>query len=171
MGRQSAPEMDLDREAKAAADLLSQLGPDADDEDLAAGMIEGETGFFEALHRAVDEMDQADALANGIKLLIEDYTARKLRIEARRDRIRAAIEHAMTMADMTSAQIPAATLTVKNTPPKLIILDEASIPSDYWVSVKPKLDRSALRRALKDGQKVPGATQSNGGIALQVRRK
>jgi hypothetical protein len=62
-----------------------------------------------------------------------------------------------------------ATLTRKPVPPKVQILDEAAIPSQFWKRADPALDKKAIGDALKAKQDVPGATLSNGGETISLR--
>lgn len=165
--RSGEVERAVSREAQAARDLLDQIG--RDDDDLSSDMVEAETGLTEAIARALSEMDEAQAHAEGVKLLIERQTARMDALRRRADRIRAAIEQAMTVAGLSTLRLPAATLTVKAVPPKPIIEDEALIPAEFWKPSAPKLDRAALNAAAKDST-IPGVTMSNGGASLQIRR-
>ena len=85
-------------------------------------------------------------------------------------RIRALIEQAMLIAELPTAKRPTATVTVKRTPPKPIIADESLIPSRFYKTPAPVLDKTAINNAVADGESVPGVTMDNGGISLQVRR-
>jgi len=165
--RADAVERAVSHQAQAARDLLASLGDD--DEDLRADMVEGETGFNEAVAAAIAEMDNALALSDGVGLLIERYAARRDRMKRRAERIRACIEQAMVMADLTTMRLPAATLTIKSVPPKPLIEDESAIPAEFWKPGAPKLDRAAVNAAAKD-RAIPGVTMTNGGASLQIRR-
>ena len=167
--RISGVEWALSREAEAARDLLAIINAD-EDEALAGDMVEGETSLHEAITAALDMMDQAEALSEGIKALVAKYGERKTMAERRAQRIRAAIQQAMQLAGLKSLQLPAATLTVKPVAPKPIIEDESLIPADFWKPQAPTLDKAAINAAARSAP-VPGVTMSNGGEALQIRRK
>lgn len=162
-------ERDLSRQSRIAAELIAEIAPH-DDETLAHDTIEGETTLLEAVERALDEADMANAIAAGLATMIETYATRKHLAEKRRDRLHAAILRAMGMAGLTTLRLPAATLTAKAVPPKPIIVDEAAIPADLWKPQPPKIDKAALNAAAKAGP-VPGVEMTNGGETLQVRRK
>ncbi len=166
--RAGQAERDLDREAAAARDLLAQIASH-DDETLSADMVEGETELHDAIETALAEMDEAAALAEGVKAMIAKYETRKSALERRAERLRSAIEQAMAVSGLASIRLPAATLTVKDTPPKAIITDESLIPAEFWKPRDPSLDKAAINAAAKLGS-IPGVTMSNGGVSLQVRR-
>jgi hypothetical protein len=166
MGRDAISDA-IVREVREAADLLAELR--SDDAELNHDMIEGETGFFEVLGAALDEIDQCEIIAEGCKVKAEEIGKRRSRAEARAARIRAMIEQAMVSIDLSTARLPTATLTVKSTGPKPIVADESLIPAEYWEPQPPKLNRRALNEAAKRGP-VPGVDMSNGSVSLQIRR-
>lgn len=161
---------DLSRQAMAAKELIKALRETDDDAALAHDMIEGETGFFEAAQSALDEIDQCDMLAAGIKDMQATMAKRLSRIQGRADRLRALLDQAFQMAEIKTHQFASATISTKATPPKLIVTDEALIPSDFFEAQAPKLARADLLRALKEGRTIPGAELSNGGKTIQIRR-
>lgn len=162
-----AIQRDLSREGLAAADLMAELR--TDDAELAHDMIEGETDLLEAIAAALDEIDQCEIIAEGCKAKAEQIDRRRIRAEARAERIRTMIEQAMTLADLTTARLPSATLTVKAVPPKPIISDESLIPAEFWEPQAPKLNRKALNAAAKE-RAIPGVEKTNGSVSLQIRR-
>lgn len=165
--RHSQVERDLGRECKAAADLLCEIQPE--DDDYRHDIVEGETDLLEAIAKALDEIDECDVITAGCKAKIEELGKRVTAVCKRAERIRAAIEQAMCVAEMETARLPTATVSVKRIPPKPIVDNEAAIPAAYWKSQAPKLDMKAIREAIKSDP-IPGVTMDNGGISLQIRR-
>lgn len=164
------PEISLEQQAKAVAALVEILrsnGLDGDD-DLRADSIEGETGFFEAIDAAICEIEDCEITVAGCKDREAAIARRRNRAEARIDRLRAAIEQAMIIADEWSLRRPTKTLSLKRTPPTLVVDDESKLPAAFFVPQPPKLDRAALKDAAKTGN-VPGAHMTNGGVSLQIR--
>ena len=109
----------------------------------------------------------------GITSKAEDLAARKKRIEDRIGRKRAMIEQAMVIGELPKMELATCTLSTRKTAPKLIVEDEALIPSKFWKTPDPVLDKKALNDALRaDGaEPIPGASLSNGGISLNKRNK
>lgn len=145
------------------------------DPDLVLDSIEGETGLNEALNRALDEIDNCDVITVGCRAKEADFASRRAASEARAERLRALIEQTLVVLDIDAPmRLPGATLSLTKRPPKAIVETEASIPSEYWIEQPrpaPKLDTKKLLEALQSGTSVPGATLSNGGVTLTVRRK
>lgn len=157
-------------EAESARVLLANLRDIiGDDEEAAAGAIEGETNLIEAIAAAVEQIAADEAHAEATVAVMKRYSERKGRLEARAERARAAISVAMDMAGLKKLELPQAVLTIKATPAKAIVTDEAAIPSKFWKPADPKLDKKAVLDALKAGETVSGAELSNGGTTLQIR--
>jgi len=142
-----------------------------DDDDARHDLIEGETSLFEAIDRAIDAIDDAEAQIAGCKDREALFAERRRMAEKRRDFIRALIEQAMAQTETARLVRPAATVTVKDKAPVLIITEESDIPASFWRAQPPQLDRKMVTAALKEDEVVPGATLSSGGVSLQVRRK
>ncbi|WP_453968150.1 siphovirus Gp157 family protein [Amorphus sp. MBR-141] len=149
-----------------------------DDEEALADTVEGETGLMEAIDGAVAQMDECDILLTGIAAKMADLTARKKSAEDRQMHLRAAIEQALVVLDMREPlRRPTMTLSIRKTPPGLIITDESAIPPKFWKqkpAPDPTLDKKALTDALgalPKGEHIPGASLDNGGVSLFVRRR
>lgn len=163
----STAERRMAEEARVAADLLRQIG--RDDDTLSHDMVEAETGLLEAIDAALSAIDEAEAISAGLAVKISEFQSRKSAAERRVERIRAAIEQAMSVAGLKSAVRAGATLSLKDVPPRPVIADEAAIPAKFWAPQAPKLDRKAITAAAKSGP-IPGVEMSNGGVSLQIRR-
>jgi hypothetical protein len=160
----------LTDEAEAARVLLANIRDlIADDEQATVDAIEGETNLLEAIGRAVDEVATCEANADAVASMVKRLGERKSRLEHRAERMRAAISVAMDQAGIKKLDLPQAVLTIKATPPKAIITDEAAIPARFWKPADPKLDKKAVLDALKAGDKIDGAELSNGCTTLQIR--
>lgn len=168
----SHDEHKLHREIKAAAALKDAIKATCgEDEETLRDMIEGETGLHEMIERVVLTMDEDGMLVSGLKERIAELTERKRRIENRISSKRAMIEQAMVIGEINKMERPCFTLSLKSVPPKTEIADESLIPSQFWTPQPPTLDKKALLDALKDGETIPGANLSNGGISIQLRMK
>jgi hypothetical protein len=157
--------MELRRETEAARELLKSIAETlGDDQELIETTIEGETGLMEALERAVNRVMAIDGLLTGIKAQKDNLTKRQERLEAQKDILRTTI-----CAGKRRLELAVCTVTAKAVPPKLIINDEADIPSDFWVAQDPKLDKSKLLAELKEKKQIPGVTLSNGSTTIAIR--
>lgn len=151
--------------------LLDVIG---DDEiALLRDSIEGETDIHELIALAVEQVMTDRALIAGIASHAKRLADRKARIEHRVDVMCAALASAFEAAVLKSVETPSGTITLKAKPQACIITDEQRIPSSYFITPDPKLDKRALladlKAADKDGRTIPGATLSNGGTTIQIR--
>lgn len=139
-----------------------------DDAELIQNAVAGETDLPEALGAALGRVIELNAMLLGLELTAERIKERANRLEVQRDTVKLAIQAAMEAGQMKRFEHPLGTISVKATPPKVIVSDEAAIPSHYWKPSDPKLDKQAIAKALKDGKTVLGATLSNGGTTVQI---
>lgn len=166
----------LRRETEAAKKLLAMLRDDgnADDAEIVETAIEGETNLLEAVASVIDLIDEEEIVIAGgeawIKKIQDRVSAKKHRVEM----LRASIEQAMLIVEQDKLNLPTATVFVSKRKPGLIVESEADIPSEFFKTPEPpapKLDKTALAAALKDGRDVPGARLDNGTVSLSIRRK
>lgn len=168
--RRSITVQKLGAELNRAVEIKRALA-EHDDPKLILDMIEGETDLAEACCVVYGETVEDETLLAGLKATMDELAARKSRIERSIETRRNIILMAMDKAGLGTIKSPLATLSVRDVPPKLQVVDEALIPAAFWKPADPKLDRAAVAEALKGGTPVPGASMSNGGIGLAIRVK
>jgi len=146
--------------------LIATYGEDAD---LLRDMVEGETSLHEAIGHAALELAAVEGEKEGIEIALAKLKARLTRYCERAQGIRDAIQVAMETAELASLKTPAATLSMRASPPRLEVTEEAAIPAVFFKQPPPVLDKKAVSDALKAKQDVPGAVLSNQPPALSVR--
>lgn len=195
----SDPQFALSKQMEAARILREQIADiAAGDVDFIRDTIEGETKLHEQIAALVASIAEDEALADGVKALVDNLGARKRRFEGRAELKRTLVASAMEIGELKKIETPAGTVSLKPVPPKLVPTEEAEIPSQFWKAGDPTLDRKALGDALKaraaalsDAQKIedaeeravaiaaaeaahppiPGATLSNGSTTISIRSK
>ena len=141
-----------------------------DDPTLAADMIEGETNILELI-ALVDASEFEDAIhVEALDAALKRLKARKDRIEDRIDMKRAVLANALDMISKKSHETALGTITIKPKPMTAIVTNEADIPARFWKAQAPVLDKAGLNAAVKAGEDIPGATKSNAGFSLAIRR-
>lgn len=160
----------LTKETAAANALRESLRALTDDSDALRDTIEGEVNLHEAIVAVMALIRDDEASVLGLGAMVEKLSERKRRLGERIERRRAAIEQAMCIGEIQKIELPDATLFLRKVSPDVIVFDESKIPAAYWKAQDPKLDRSALKAALKDGNEVPGCTLGNGSLGLTIRR-
>ena len=169
--RAPAPVRDLQREMEAAKIIRAQLETlGAEDEDLARDMIEGETDLLEMVAAIVAHDGEDEAILDGIARYKSEIDARKKRIEGRMEVRRALLASALEISGRQNFETPTGTVSSAKIAPKAIVTEEADIPTRFWKAAAPVLDKKALADALKGGEQIPGATLSNGGTTVKIRR-
>lgn len=111
-----------------------------------------------------------EILAQGLRQRIDEMRERLTRIEAGRERKRSLALNALQQMGVQKLVEPDFTILVRAAAPVVEVVDEMSIPKEFWVAQEPKLNRGALYRALKQGVVVPGAIMEQGAPVLTIRR-
>lgn len=174
MSTDLAPKVDYDeaklaREIEAAKVLKFALREELEDDlELLHNTLEGETSLFEMIEAVTELIARDEEAVNGIKERMDKLATRKNRHTKRRDGRRAMIEQAMSIAEVTSIPLTEVTVTLAKNPDKLIIKDEAKIPSKFWKPADPVLDKTALKKALKDGP-VEGAALEPAPMSIRIK--
>lgn len=158
------------REQTHAARALLQTFADvlADDEQAQADLVEGETDLDRALEHAVLRIAEIEAMLDGLKAMSDRIAARRSRIDAQAESLRAAVMVALEATGQRKLELPFATVSRRAVPPKAQIITEAEIPTTFWKRADPKVDMRALLAALKEGP-VPGAELSNGSETISIK--
>lgn len=163
-------ERNLALEANAVRVLRAALIEEGCDEDALTISIESETNLHENIAAVMEMITNDEALVEGLSVMLARLSERKVRLSERLDRRRSAIERAMSVAELHRLELPEATLSLRRVPPGLLILDETAMPDSYFKPSPPKLDRNALKEALKAGTMIDGARLDNGSTSLTIRR-
>lgn len=167
----NSPAFAMVREIEAAKVLREQLRAVTDDEETIRDTVEGETSLREMIRDMLANIGEREAQISGLETYIGDLSSRKDRFKRQIEHSRALICSAMDMAGIQKHEMDIGTIALSKVRPSLIVTNEAEIPTDFWKASDPKLDRSALKKALDAGDTIPGATLSNGGQTITIRRK
>lgn len=139
----------------------------AEDEILRADMIEAETDMFSFLSVVVRRIGDTKTLAAATAEYIAELRQRIERLERREYGLRSLIAKVMTTADLRKVELPEATLSLRQGPPKVIITNENEIPAEFF-RVKREPVKSLIRAALAAHEHVPGAVLSNPETVLAI---
>lgn len=140
------------------------------DELTLADTTEGLTDLHDLLAAAIRGALEDEDRALLLKLRIARMTGRLDRFLARAERRRATIREAMADCDIKQITREDFTASLRQAPPKVVILDEKAIPQTF-VEMRPHIRKRELGDALKDGATVEGAMLSNPGMSLSVRTR
>jgi hypothetical protein len=159
----------LKAEALAAEVLQQNISEILGDDDAGwIDAVEGETNLLEVIGALINRLSEIDGLIDGISEQARKVAARKKRLTEQKEMIRVAIGAAMEQANLKRAETPLGTVSVSRVGPKVLIVDEAAIPAQFF---KPgPVDKLKIGAMLNDGKDVPGATLSNGGHTITISR-
>ena len=117
-------------------------------------MVEGSTNLFETVDRIILQIAFDEANLVGIGKSKSTMEARKKRIEGRVDTMRTMLASALEIIEEKRFERPLATITLKPTPRKVLITDEADIPERFWKQPDPVLSKKDLADALKEHEET-----------------
>ena len=141
------------------------------DDQLISDFLEGETEVLEIMDIIQESITERNIMLTGLKEHIESLLDRKRRFENGIEKLRAVMTFVAIRSNQKKFIRPHYTASLKETPEKLKIEDESSIPSSFFKVPAPALDKTALRNALKEGQEVTGALLTEKGVTMQIRSK
>jgi hypothetical protein len=140
------------------------------DEQTLADTLEGETDLTEMLAATVRALIMDETIAEALQLRIAEMAERLARFEQRAARRRELVRDAMADCDIKDIKQEDFTAALRNSPPKVVVIDESKIPQPFWEQ-RPHLLKRELLDTLKGGTRVEGAMLSNPGMTLSVRTR
>ena len=149
---------------------LSSEYPDLDDETLFDS-ADGFSNLTETVAAVLRSRREDLALVAALKVQIGEMRERLGRLEARADTKRDLVASALAEANVKRIIEPDFTVSLRPSPPALVVIDEGDVPEQYWVPQPPKLDRLGLLNDLKRGKSPPGVTLGNSQMTISVRTK
>ncbi|MDG0821135.1 siphovirus Gp157 family protein, partial [Staphylococcus equorum] len=119
---------------------------------------------LESINDALE--DKADGYVSVIKSLESDNKAiddEIKRLQQRKttnkngiDRLKESLKVYMEATGKTKFKTTLNSYNIQNNPPSLNVIEEKHIPSDFWLSQAPKLDKKALLKHIKENDDVDG---------------
>ncbi|WP_246191674.1 siphovirus Gp157 family protein [Brucella intermedia] len=150
------------------ADLVAAYPELAEDDELRADTIEGETDAYRVLGKIVAIERDANSMTLAIGERAKELAARKDRYTRRKDAMRALLLRLLKAADLNKVSLPEATVSVGKGRAGVEIVDESLLP-DNVVKLKREPDKTAIKAALDAGEDVPGAVLREGQPGVTVR--
>ena len=159
--------------AKLRDDLLAKYPELHEDEQALADTLSGLTNFNEMVSAVVMSSLDDKVMYAAITARMEDLQLRAERYGHREARKRQLATDLMALSGVRKITEPEFTISLKASPPKVIITDEFELP-DAFKKVVPatwRPDKNAIKDALKAGVSVPGAALSNQPDTISIRTK
>lgn len=143
---------DPDMDPQTIADTLESIG----------GEIEDKAENYAKV------IANATAEADGLAKEIERLTRRKKAIETNARRVKDTLQNAMVITGKTKFKTPLFSFGIQKNPASLEIAEGTTIPERYLIPQEPKVDKAAIKAALKDGEVIDGCTLVQG-ESLRIR--
>ena len=154
-------------ELSAQANQLYELLQAGDiDEQVFADTLEG-MGTEEKIKDYCEVIANLTADADNFKAEIDRMTSRKRALDNNVKRMKLALLNFLQSSGQKKAK--GGTFTVAISKSQAVnILDETAIPETYLVAQPPKIDKVGIKKAIKDGEDVPGAViVTNEGVRIR----
>lgn len=142
----------------------------AEDAELLADTIQGETDFERVLEQVIDQFLDAVSNKGALADRMSDMRARSDRFDAKAEAMRALAMMLMSAADATTVRLPIATVSLRNGPERLEITDVAELPQGFTKTEVTPL-KAEIKTALKAGEAIPGARLIEGEPSITIRTK
>lgn len=155
------------RIAELAIEAIKAAGIDESDPDFAT-LVESECDALERLKRMLRAARYAEANAKAVKEMETEMKERRQRFEGKAETLRAIVKQAMEQIDLPKLEAPDFTASLTATRPAVVIEDEEAIPTQLCI-IKRMPDKTAIKRAIEQGEAIPGASLSPAGHTLTVR--
>lgn len=164
----------------------------AEDPDLALDLAEGQTNALEIIDALVVADGLDTELEAGAKAAAKVLTDRAKRFAQRSERRRVIIERFLIIMEQKKLERPAATISLANRKLSVEVTDESALPSEYFTTPAPVVDKKKLNDAVKaimekrDAEVIAakaenrqpelpalpdGVAIGNGGASLTIRRR
>lgn len=141
------------------------------DEDTLLDTLEGMTNLQELLGGLVRSSLEDRCFGQALRSRIKDMQVRLAAFEERAEKKRQLVAAAMEQASIPRFREADFTVSLRQLPLQVTVIEDSLIPKPYWVEQAPKLDRRGLAEALRSGENIPGAMLDNGGTTISVRTK
>jgi hypothetical protein len=150
--------------------LLAKHPEMAEDVELLADMIEGETDLLKILDKAVSARQEAVTLAEAIKGRETELSERRKRMERQADVIKQTIQTLMEVAGQEKITLPEATLSITKARTSVNVTDVEALPQGFFKTERKALSKE-IKTALEAGERIPGAELVMGDCGLMIRTK
>lgn len=156
-------ELKIRIEAETAAELIDIFG-----EEEAAPYIAEYCNFNQMIGLLLNVESEAGAFSEAIKERISELQQRKKRYDDKAVRARALLQQMLNRAGRRKVELPEATVSISASRPRVILQEDQL--NDDWMRIKKEPDKTAIKKALENGETIDGAVLSNGGETITIRR-
>lgn len=116
-----------------------------------------EYSFDEKIENIAKVVRNIEAESKAYKEEEQRLKAKKQSAEKKVEFLKQYMFDSMEFLGKEKVQAGVFTVSIRNNGPSVQVLDEASIPEEYFIEQEPKLDKTSIKNAIKQGKEVPGA--------------
>lgn len=156
--------------AQQIARLKEAFPEIAEDADLLADTIEGETDFVRIMEKLADAYMDAVSFKGAIADRLSGLKERQDRISNKADALKALMQAALEEAQQRSITLPEATISIRAGGQTVDIINPAHLPQGFFVTEITPL-KAEIKKALLADEMVPGAILVRSPDTLTVRTK
>lgn len=154
-----------------AIDRMLAVYPElAEDDELRADTLEGETDLNRLMSRLVRIRQERLALAEGVGGYMDALAERKARFTRGAEGIKGLMLALMNAAKLPKLVLPEATVSVTKPRESVNVTDPNELPQGFFALIRQP-DKKSIGEALKKGEEVPGAALDTGEPSLTIRTK
>lgn len=150
--------------------LLTDYPEIGEDIELLADSLEGETGLYKILERALSARQEALSMATAIKERETGLKERRERYERQGDAYKALMLSMMQYAEQEKVTLVEATLSITKPRSSVSVEDASQLPQGYYKTERVA-DKKAIKDAIEAGSEIPGAYMQQGEAGLTIRVK
>lgn len=132
--------------------------------------LEGLAGTLEEkVVQSAAYIKNLEAHVETVNNAIDELVARKQVMQCKADKLKKALARIMQSTGIKSVKSPLYDVTSKTTPPSVLIIDDAAIPSEYIREViKRDINKKAIKEDLKAGKEITGCSLQQD-VCLQIK--
>lgn len=152
------------KELRAAAEALQAEFPDlAADEVAWIDTLDGVTNGLDLAEWLAERCIRAQAMEEAARKRAGDIEKRAQRFARQQTHLRGIVQLLLEAAGGKSLVRPTLTISLRDTPKKLVEIDASQTPKALMRQPPAVPDKTEITRKLKEGEAVPGWQLSNGG--------
>lgn len=156
-------------QVRAQIEALKLRYPDIfADEDGWDLTLSSESGLDDLLAQLVTKEREAAAMADAVIAQIDDLLARVDRFKLRSKAARDLMLKFLQIAGVRKRELPAATVSIRAGGTRVVINDEASVPSSFC-RIKREPDKTAIKAHLEEGNSPNWASLVKGDESISMR--
>lgn len=149
--------------------LYEMMSDSEIDEEMVLDSIEGVDGEIEAKAEGYAMVRaQLKADADAIKAEEERLYARRKAIENNVKRLEGSLQDAMELTGKTKFKTALFSFGIQNNAPSVVIDDATAIPEEFLIQQEPKVNKTAIKDLLKNGEVLSYAHLETG-KSLRIR--